>query len=360
MIRGTLSPMRYEARFLLGRGAMGEVWVGLQRGPHGFERPVVLKRARASVPLAEGLDPEEALVREAHLLSLISHPNVVGIVDLTKTPEGLVLVLELVRGVSLRRWIARLAADGGALGIGESARLLADVAHGLDAAHVASDVDGRAARIVHRDVNPENLMVSEHGFVKLLDFGVARTALRERTVVPMIKGKLPYLSPEQAEGGEIDWRSDVFALGAVLYELLTSRRLFADDGATAVLDAIAEARTSALPEGVPAEMHALFLRMMALDPAARPSLAEIARVLESVAASLGVSHAQIAAALRADMGDALDALRARLRGVSTMDLVVPERAATQVEASVVSALDTFLADDETVPDTAATRRTERR
>jgi serine/threonine-protein kinase len=347
--------MRYEARFLLGRGAMGEVWVGLQRGPRGFERPVVLKRARASVPLAEGLDPEEALAREAHLLSLISHPNVVGIVDLTKTPEGLVLVLELVRGVSLRRWITELFADGRAFGVGQAARLLADMAHGLDAAHAASDADGRAARIVHRDVNPENLMVSEHGFVKLLDFGVARTALRERTVVPMIKGKLPYLSPEQAEGGEIDWRSDVFALGAVLYEMLTSRRLFTGDGATAVLDAIAEARTGPLPDSVPAEVRALFLRMMALEPSTRPCLPEIARVLESVA----VSHAQVAAALRVDMGDALDALRARLRGVSTMDLVVPERVSTEVEASVVGALDSFLL-DETVPDAEVTQVPERR
>ncbi|MCZ7680006.1 MAG: protein kinase [Sandaracinaceae bacterium] len=183
--------MRYEARFLLGRGAMGEVWVGLQRGPRGFERPVVLKRARPSVPLPEGLDAEEALVREAHLLSLIAHPNVVGVIDLTKTPEGLVLVLELVRGVSLRRWVSTLAVDGRAFGVGEAARLAADVARGLDAAQQAADVDGRAARIVHRDVNPENLMVGEHGLVKLLDFGVARTALRERTVVPMIKGKLP-------------------------------------------------------------------------------------------------------------------------------------------------------------------------
>ncbi len=349
--------MRYEARFLLGRGAMGEVWVGLQRGPRGFERPVVLKRARPSVPLPDGLDAEEALVREAHLLSLIAHPNVVGVVDLTKTPEGLVLVLELVRGVSLRRWVSTLAADGRAFGVGEAARLAADVARGLDAAQQAADVDGRAARIVHRDVNPENLMVGEHGLVKLLDFGVARTALRERTVVPMIKGKLPYLSPEQVEGGELDWRSDVFALGAVLYELLTSRRLFADDGATAVLDAIAEGRTHALPESAPPLVRSLWHRMMALDPRARPSFAEIAQVLEAVAAERGVAHAQIAAALRADMGAALDALRARLRGVATAEIALPERVTTEVDASVASALDDWAAnDDATVPDGARARK----
>ncbi|MGE0790351.1 MAG: serine/threonine-protein kinase [Sandaracinaceae bacterium] len=341
--------MRYEARFLLGGGAMGEVWVGMQRGPHGFERPVVLKRARAAIPLPGELDPEEALVRESHLLSLIAHPNVVRLIDLAKTPDGLVLVLELIRGVSLRRWLEALDDEGRRLDAGFAARLIADVALGLDATHRAADLDGRAADIVHRDVNPENLMVSEHGLVKLLDFGVARTALRERTRVPVIKGKLPYLSPEQVEGRELDWRSDVFALGAVLFELVTGRRLFAGEDATAVLDAIAEARTASLPDPCPDPMRAMFDRMTALDPRARPSFAEVATALDAIASAAGVSHGTVASALRRDMGSALDGLRARLRGL-------PEGSTTELETPVARALDAFATSgDATLPDAPATK-----
>jgi hypothetical protein len=138
----------------------------------------------------------------------------------------------------------------------------------------------------------------------------------------------------------------VFALGSLLYEVVTTRRLFAADDATAVLDAIARARTSDLPDRVPAELRSLFRRMTARDPGARPSLSEIASVLEEVAAVERVDHAQIARDLRRDMGPALDALRAKLSSLSTTDSVEADLAPTDVDVSLAFGLDAWAATGE--------------
>ena len=326
--------MRYEPCFLIGRGGMGEVWLGLQRGPEGFRRPVVLKRAGG---MASGLDHEGAIAEEARLLALIDHPNVVRVIDLVKTPQGLVLVLELVRGASLRTWLS----TSGPLPWEIAARLTADAARALEAAHGAIDLDGRPARVVHRDISPENLMVSVHGMLVLVDFGVARSELRELTRVPMLKGKLPYLSPEQIHGEPLDWRSDVFALGAVLYELVAGHRLFDAETEQGLLEGIT---TSSLPATtpLPPELERVWRAMLAPQASLRPrSLDAVATQLEALASQAGVAHGEVARELATDLALTLEQQRARIRALATGAKLAPVPA-TDIALGMGAVLDTFL------------------
>jgi predicted ATPase len=163
--------------------------------------------------------------------------------------------------------------------------VVADAARGLHAAHVKTDLSGRPLQIVHRDISPQNLLVTQHGLTKVLDFGVARSAYRSsKTEVGVVKGKLGYVSPEQLEGVDLDGRSDLYALGIVLWEVLTLERLFARASDAAVLRAIIEGRVpppSSKRRGLPRELDALVLKAVALDRDKRfPTCEAFATALE--------------------------------------------------------------------------------
>jgi eukaryotic-like serine/threonine-protein kinase len=216
---------RYSIVSSLGVGGMAEIFLATRNGPEGFQRVVVLKRV-----LREFLDDEafvDMFLDEARLIAKIRHPNVVQVHELGHSTDGLFLAMEYLHGENLRALLGRLSDRKLHLDPALAAVIVSEAASGLHAAHELTDGKGRPQRVVHRDVSPENLFVTYDGDVKVIDFGIAKTKQnRTQTQPGNVKGKAAYMSPEQVMGGAIDRRTDVFALGVVLWELLTGQRLF--------------------------------------------------------------------------------------------------------------------------------------
>ncbi|MGA7744419.1 MAG: serine/threonine-protein kinase [Polyangia bacterium] len=266
---------RYHISRKIADGGMAEIFLGRQRGVEGFERPVVLKRILASL-LA---DPQfrNQMIDEAHVAMSLNHSNIVQVLDLGHARGRYFLVLELVDGWDLNQIFNRARAASFPLPPELSLYVAGEVCRALGYAH-AKTRDGQPLGIVHRDVSPHNVLVSEQGEVKLTDFGIAKaTGRREHTGHGVIKGKLAFMSPEQASGSAVDARSDIFSLGTVLYLLGTGRRPFE---APTDLEAIVRVRQCqfARPEEVTPDISPEFaritLRAMQAAPANRYQSAE--------------------------------------------------------------------------------------
>lgn len=216
---------RYKLIKRLGVGGMAEVFLAEQSGPRGFARRTVIKRIHRH--MAE----EERFVKsfedEARLAALLQHPNIVRTEDFGDDDGQLFLVLEYVEGEDLRTLCRRAEGDQDGLPLPVVLQVGLDIAEALDFAHKMTDAEGTPLAVVHRDVSPQNIMVTPAGQGKLLDFGIARAASnQQQTQTGILKGKVAYFSPEQARGELIDGRTDQFALAVVLYELLARGRLF--------------------------------------------------------------------------------------------------------------------------------------
>ncbi len=279
---------RYERLFVLGEGGMGIIEAALERGTGGFERVVALKRLLPSASKNARL--REMFLREARLAALLNHPNVVHAYAAGEVDGECFLAMEYVEGEPLSRVLSTARERGAPLAPSLVAHLLADVCEGLHAAHELRDVTGSALNVVHRDVSPNNVMIAYEGHVKLLDFGVAKMELRTGsplTKTGEIKGKLAYMSPEQAMGDAVDRRSDLFAVGAVLFEALVGSPMWGDGSEMDVMRRLALEEAprlaGALPSVEPA-LAALHARLVARDPNDRPATArEVADVLHAVA-----------------------------------------------------------------------------
>jgi len=259
---GDTSFGKYTLIAKIGHGGMAEVFLAAVRGPAGFTKLCVLKR------LHPHLEEEDALVGmfldEARLAAAIRHPNVAAVEDLGEEGDELYMVIEHVPGASFAQVLTKLATMGRRLLPAMSVAIVADAAAGLHAAHEARDEHGRPLNIVHRDVSPHNVLLGTQGQVKVIDFGVAKASQRlQKTTGKELKGKLRYMAPEQLDGN-VDRRTDVFALGVVLWEALTGRRLFDDpDDATVIRRILAGdvPRPSELAE-VPAALEACVMRAL--------------------------------------------------------------------------------------------------
>jgi eukaryotic-like serine/threonine-protein kinase len=307
-----VSASRYEPVTLIGRGAASEVWLGVLEGAAGFRKPVVLKRACVGVneDLAEA---QRALVAEAHLAAVLSHSNIVHVYELVDLPEGVMLAMEHLSGMSVRALVTGLQATGGTVPWPIAVRIVADAARGLAYAHAARSPAGQPLEVVHRDVSPDNIVVTEEGITKVVDFGIARSALVDVTTGLVVKGNLGYLSPEQARGEPLDWRSDVFSLGVVLHELFTGDPLFERPLPGATVEAVLSAPVAPVGEPVSVVARDALRRMLVRDRRSRRvTMGELADTLESVAAAEGGSHRDVATFLRAEFGDRLAQRRARL------------------------------------------------
>src|SRR4051812_17618695 len=211
----------------IGAGGMAEVFLAVAIGPEGFQRTLVIKR------MLPHLSQDRSFVRmfidEAKLSGLLSHPNLVQIFEFGKVDDSFFIAMEHVSGQTLTAVQTKLAEVQRQAPVAASVEIARQVCLGLHYAHALTSSTGQPLGVVHRDVSPSNLMLGYHGGVKILDFGIARVAegLREsQTQVGTMKGKVSYMSPEQIHLGQVDARSDVFAVGIVLHEMLTGRRLF--------------------------------------------------------------------------------------------------------------------------------------
>jgi eukaryotic-like serine/threonine-protein kinase len=263
-------PIPYGRYVLLDRiaiGGMAEVYVALRRDD-ASARLYALKRILPT--LAEDGEFIQMFLDEARLVVQLDHPGVVPIHELGKHGEGYYIAMEYVPGRDLRALVQRTRARGG-LPVPLAAYLGWRVADALDHAHRKRDARGTPLQIVHRDVSPANVLLGFDGSVRVIDFGIAQAALRTRRDAAL-RGKFGYMSPEMASGGPVDRRSDVFALGVVLHELLTGARLFTGPSELAVLEKVRRAEVPApsrVNPAVPRGLDAVVLRALARDPAER-------------------------------------------------------------------------------------------
>jgi len=258
---------RYEIIGLLATGGMAEVHLGRLMGPSGFERVVVVKRILPH--LAREAAFVDMFLDEARIVAKINHKNVIQVSELGREADELFLVMEFVEGESLGGFMRRHWGNEREIGFELAAYIVSEACAGLHAAHELKDEDGRPQEVVHRDVSPQNLMVTYDGQVKVLDFGIAKAVDRSaRTSTGTLKGKVEYMSPEQCKAQPLDRRSDIFALGVLLYELSASKRLFRRGNELASLRAVCEdpiPLPSAVVPGFPQELEAICLKALARE-----------------------------------------------------------------------------------------------
>ncbi len=278
---------RYEVLGLLGTGGMAEVFLGRIVGPSGFKRPVVIKRTLPH--LARERSFVDMFLDEARIVAGIRHPNVVQVHELCQDGDDLFLVMEYLEGESLAGLMRRLSTKKRLLSFDLCAHVIAEVCTGLHAAHELTDESGKKLDLVHRDVSPANVFVTYEGNVKILDFGIATASdrLASKTQAGQVKGKYPYMSPEQCRGLPLDRRSDLFSLGIVLFELSTCRRLFHRANEMQTVDAICGMDVPPPSEyvpGYPPALDQICLRALTRDPNARyQSAPEMRKDLVAVA-----------------------------------------------------------------------------
>jgi serine/threonine protein kinase len=273
---------------LLGRGGMGEVWRAEREGPGGIKRRAALKRILTR--LRNDGELLQRFMAEARISSRLEHPNIVSVIDFGDRPEPY-LVFEYVEGISAADLLQEASRSRVKIPAIVAAFVCAEVAAGLDYAHRKRDENGRPLEIVHRDVSPHNVLLSVEGAVKVGDFGVARAVdntLRTRAGIQV--GKLVYMAPEQAAGSLVDGRADIFALGVVLWELLTLQPLFPRDDAATTLKRLQSGdipAPSTIESRIPAALDQIVLTALAVDRDRRfASAAAFAQALRGFVHSL--------------------------------------------------------------------------
>jgi serine/threonine protein kinase len=303
---------RYRLLERLGQGGMAEVFKAKSYGVEGFEKILVIKRILPE--LARRQDFVDMFIHEAKLAVRLSHANIVQVFDLGKAPmgdsspgaqptDGYYIAMEYVHGLDLASVLARSRRQQLVLPVQLGVYVASEVAKGLDHAHRRRDEQMRPLGIVHRDVSPQNVLVSFEGEVKVTDFGIAKArgaldqAAPEDTHARKLQGKFGYMSPEQARGEALDPRSDVFAMGIILWELLAGRRLYKAGEGERLLDVARAAKVPELPprdlprEG---ELYAIVARALRVDREERyPTAAAMLHDLEEYEAAARMVASQI-------------------------------------------------------------------
>jgi TonB family protein len=266
-------------------GGMAEVWKARMRGVEGFQKIVAIKKILPH--LSDNQEFIEMFVDEAKLAAQLNNNNIVHIYDLGKIGNSFYIAMEFVDGHDLKSILKRAHDRDSPLGVEIALFVASKVAAALDYAHRKRDYDEKEMSLVHRDVSPQNVLISHDGDIKLCDFGIAKAASKaSHTQVGALKGKIQYMSPEQAAGKPIDRRSDVFALGTVLFEMLTGRKLFTGDSEISILEQVREARgvpPSQFNDEVTAQIDRVVFKAHEKDPAARYQTAgDMARDIDSI------------------------------------------------------------------------------
>ncbi len=277
---------RYELLKRLAVGGMAELYLARSTGIEGFEKLVALKRILPQYATSE--DFVTMFLDEARLSATLQHANIAQVYDIGQTSEGLFFTMEYVHGKDVRDLLKRSVRRDQPIPLAHALSIVAGAAAGLHAAHEKHGPDGRPLGVVHRDVSPANILVSYDGCVKLIDFGVAKaTRNNGQTRVGTLKGKIAYMAPEQCLGEPVDRRSDIFALGIVLYELTCGRRLFQGETEFAIMKRIVgedAPSPSASRADYPPGLEVIVRKALARDRAARYQNAqELQLAIESFA-----------------------------------------------------------------------------
>ncbi|MEB2311680.1 MAG: serine/threonine-protein kinase [Sorangiineae bacterium] len=277
---------RYEFLVPIAQGGMAAVWAARLKGTRGFSKTVAVKTMLPSI--SDDPQFEQMFLDEAQLCSRIRHPNVVEILDLGEQDDVLYLVMEWVDGEALST-LRRAAGKASGFPRPIAVKIVADACTGLHAAHELKDENGEPIGLVHRDISPQNILITFDGVVKIVDFGVAKAAGRsaEETNTGQIKGKPPYMSPEQALGKDIDRRTDVFALGIILYQLTTGKHPFRGESDIVTLQNIVSDRPITPPRAYdpeyPRSLEAVVMKALERDVDERyQSAAELEAALDRV------------------------------------------------------------------------------
>jgi serine/threonine-protein kinase len=306
----------YQIVARLKSGGMATLFLAQRRGAAGFQRFVAIKVVHPHL----ASDPAfvRMFVDEALLSARIVHPNVVHVEELGEAEGTYFLVMEYVHGCSLSLLVRALARRKRMLAVDIATHIAMKVADGLHAAHETRGDRGELLGVVHRDVSPQNVLLSYQGHVKLIDFGIAKAAGRsQQTEAGSIKGKFRYMAPEQAWGRAVDRRSDVFALGIVLWELLAARPLFEAENDLLVLEKVRHPRVeppSVYAPHVPPELDAVVLSALAEDPDARPATAQEfrRRLGEAYPRAMNVDSERLSELMLASMHEQIERDRAAL------------------------------------------------
>lgn len=265
---------KYTLLRAIATGGMAKVYLAIQRAVAGFEKLVVIKRILPE--LAKDRAFVEMLLSEARTAATLNHPNVVQTFDVGEVESTFYIALEHINGEDIRSIVRAMKRAGVTeFPLEHTLNIILGVCAGLAYAHDKKDLDGRPLEIVHRDVSPQNILITFSGDVKVVDFGIAKSteaAASERTMAGQLKGKVPYMSPEQAQGFAIDHRSDIFAVGIMLFELTTGRRLFKAKSEFETLKLICE-RDYPLPSqirsGYPPGLEKIVMKALTKDPEQR-------------------------------------------------------------------------------------------
>jgi len=259
---------RYQLLEKIAAGGMAEVYRARMRGEEGFEKIVAIKRILPH--MADNDDFITMFVDEAKLAAQLTHNNIIHIYDLGKEDAYHYIAMEYVEGKDLRSILKTATEKGYPLPVELALFIASKVANALDYAHRRMGMDGKELNLVHRDVSPQNVLISFEGDIKLCDFGIAKAATKvQQTQAGALKGKLQYMSPEQAWGKKVDRRTDIFSLGIVLFEMLTGDRLFSGDTDLTILEQVRDARSeppSVKNPDVPKRVDQIVLKALAKNP----------------------------------------------------------------------------------------------
>jgi len=321
---------RYELLMPVARGGMASVWVARLKGTRGFQKIVAIKTMLPG--LVDDPSFERMFLDEAKLASQVRHPHVIEILDLGEQDRILYLVMEWVSGEALSI-VMKYAATRGGIPLPIAVHIATQACRGLHAAHELREENGVLVGLVHRDVSPQNVLVTYDGMVKVVDFGVAKATARldTQTEAGQLKGKIAYMSPEQLRGEKIDRRTDVFAMGILLYMMTTGKHPFRGDDQAQTIARISSDEPAMLPSALvpsyPLGLEAVVMQSLAKDsakryPSANDMLIGLTRALPS--AMRESSDEEVAEFIRLLLGDRLQrqkqAIKAALEAADRRDV----------------------------------------
>ena len=347
----------YEILRKLARGGMAELFLARTVGPENFEKLVVLKKILPN--FAENPKFVRLFLDEARLAATLDHPHIAHVYDMGKIDSNYFFTMEYIHGQDVRSTLRRTARFDQKFPLDHTVLIVHAVAAALHYAHERRKPDGSLLDIVHRDVSPSNILISYDGAIKLVDFGVAKAATSSvKTRTGTLKGKIAYMSPEQAKGSTVDRRSDVFALGIVLWEMITTQRLFKGDNDLATIQLIINSKPQPpreLRPECPEELERIALKALSNDPETRYQTAEELQLdLEELARELRLKQSAIA--LRSHMQELFaEEIKswkaAQASGVTLMDHVTTASVVemtTPVSENEISFLDDDDDDDDSI------------